>query len=782
MEYNNKQLCVKYIELTEIPMSIENQEERKAALCNTLSNYLRGSQYPLAIEMLCCSYSANQIHKALPKLYLGMWALLDPFSIRFANHHLQQQTETLINLLKDMGYTTRCSTGDEETLSVIPEELISTMRIWMCSNTLMESPRNYAPVTLLSAWNSCLLTMEQHPGAIVSMMVRCGNGILNFNLMTLATTSQIARHLYNSFSQGLPTAYRPQGQEMALGKAESYFMHRIEKQERVAPLDLTMVFALPVGSECNVLKVAMPAKRPMRFPEGVLDGTDYRIGCLSDATEHTITLPLHKRPQHMSVLGVSGYGKSNFLLTYLTEMWTDYGIPCLVIDPVTTEYRHLYGSMQGGHPLVFTPGKPHVSPFRFTLFAMDSFPHLTVAQYKHIVKDYLRATLNLFVPLDRFLDEVVDRTFLRKRWFDVYTPKEQRGMSITLDDLIHNFDVLFEEYQFEGQMRSMAQSGRIRLESLRENFMSVAAMPAHDVFRRPTVVELGDIRSVEKKSALLLFILMQVKLFLEERAALASQQPNGGVDALSKQTSLILVLDESHVFLESHGGNNDLNQSQQQVISAIYALLTEYRKYGLSVILADQRTSVLGEAMSNTHTQLVFKLTDPEGKKTSADIIGLEHPDLLAMQQPGQCYLKNSKMDEPVQLQTPLYVKHETTPLSDAHVHSHMLENFWNEHSALSRPHAVCRNCKLAVCDQKQASYCQQIVQLFDCETKPKIGQFENMEKFLIKSLKTIYERYRLQDTSQMRLCLNVNLMNLYKKLQNKKDESSTEKDKSSTK
>jgi len=143
----------------------------------------------------------------------------------------------------------------------------------------------------------------------------------------------------------------------------------------------------------------------------------------------------------------------------------------------------------------------------------------------------------------------------------------------------------------------------------------------------------------------------------------------------------------------------DMNLAQMSVIGMIGSMLDEVRKYGLSMILADQTSSVLLNVMAKTHTQVVLNLQ--LGNDEVSQIIGLEKSALLRGLQTGEAFVKDTRLQKPVLVKTPerpMALKE----VSDEEVHQFMCiadNGFWKQHASLTKPYPECVHCPLALCD-----------------------------------------------------------------------------------
>lgn len=700
------------IKIESIPEQIEQREEEKTSLSNLVLEFLRETEPPFTeLELVCNSCRVeDQLHDGMPHFFLIVYLKhVDCCNEEYCRHLLSSRIESLLCVLHRMGYTTkRYGKNPIESSELVPEGLIN-QSIFMVNSTGKKAEHQLLSIDMPIAFDNLASMMADIPDSMFSIMMKAEGDHVGVSIQVFAKDKMHARLIYLNFIQGMKDTLLPDGKMIEMKEMSDYWtMYRLDSWYPFAIIsyaELSNILQLPFGTHSGIPVTAHQRRLPI-FEPGFINGSDVEIGNVVGYMDKKLTLPLQNQVNHMSVLGISGSGKSNFILHYLNGMYNDYGIPFLVIDPVSTEYRTLKCSLKGGRMNVFTPGSD-VSPMEFNLFAL-SCDNITVREYKAVLKDYLRNSLQLFSPLDKLIDETVDTIFLEKGWYDLSTQKNCPGTPFTINEFIKTFDQVFKKSNFKGHLENMASSGRVRLNTLRNYFDTVAPMPLEDILTTPTVVELGKLQSAESKSAMLLYLLSMVKLYMMETAALRRKKTG---ETQVREPTLILVIDEAHSILEMQDQGNGMNVAQRAVVDSINQLLLEFRKYGLQVVVSDQRVSVLQDVLTNTHVQVIFKQIDPQGKQVAADIISLDEVQMLASQKRGVAFVKHDKLEMPVQVEMPKY--DYKTDTSDECVAAYMQQDFWQEHVELTRPYKECSRCLLkeSGCNRKLRSLIGNIVE-----------------------------------------------------------------------
>lgn len=773
LEVNGYKSNFEIIRIERIPEVIEQREAEKVCLSNLILEFFREPDPPYTeIELVCNSTRVDdQLHDGKPYFFIVVYLIeAGACNKDYCTYLLNARTEAVLQVLHRMGYVTSRYGSSIASAKMVPEGLMNR-QIYMAYNTDVQTEHQLKSIGITTAFDNLIALMSDIPDSMFSIMLKGDGDHVGFSIQVFAREEMQAALIYLNFVQGMNNTFLPEYCKMELKNLSDYWsLFRLDTSFPPAIMsyaELSNVLQLPFGQGSGI-PVAPQQRRLPLFGHGLINGNDVPMGEVIGNVGKTLTLPLQRQVSHMSVLGISGSGKSNFLLHYLNEMYNNYGIPFLVIDPVSTEFRTLKFSLKDERLNVFTPGS-EISPFEFNLFAL-SCENLSVREYKMVLKDYLRNSLQLFSPLDKLIDETVDSIFLQKGWLDVSTQKLRPGSVFTIDDFIKTFDQVFEQSKFKGNLQNMASSGRVRLNALRGFFNSVARMPLADVMSVPTVVELGRLQSAEAKSTMLLYLLSMVKLYMMESAARIRRDTG---ESQVRKPSLILVIDEAHSILEMHEQGEGMNIAQHGVVNTINQLLLEYRKYGLSVVVADQRVSVLQDVLTNTHVQVIFKQIDPVGKQVASDIISLDEVQMLAMQKTGQAFVKHEGLETPIQVQMPKY--DYVTDTSDECVAAYMDRDFWQKHIELTRPFDECRQCLLKeeACNRKLRSIVANIAEKYLKMGEPKT--LESLRDAAIQKdnplVNELLKSYGLDSKpgGWVERCLRVHLLHASKSLQSDK-------------
>lgn len=726
-QLRNDDLIITALEITCVPNYVDFEDEAVNEASKRLDNLGRAVTEVLAlshsdvndicIELLVCSSHPaekdTQLSEALPHIFLLVyyWRKNDGMPCRDA---AMTECQNLMSILKSaldsMVYSYR-DDSDADRFSYFLNMLASNdYAVSLVAKAAKN--RQELPPPSVSLVSELLPALRSCPGQALSLMF-CSKGRSGFGFEAIVLAPQgrdsllVGPRLLNMFKMLCPEGFFMDAMSLTDKGARypDYFKMRIASFNIPAHSsdgtpcsvlqvsELKALWRLPVGEGLG-FGCSIPPQRLPLFPDGML-GAEGSIDIGRVVGSKTLfTLPLADNTGHLSVLGISGSGKSSFLLNLIVRFWNRAGkkrVPFLVIDPISTEYRQLCTVLDGSTRLqVFTPGKNWVSPLLFNPFALPT-RHVTVAAYKNILSDVFIKSLHLFSPLNLLLPQALDECYRRFGWRDDSTLNFRPGRPFNIDDFIECFNDFFNELGYSGESSNIGVATKVRLQHLKPYFDTYAPLPLEDLCSGATVVELAALQNSEAKSMLMIFLLKMVRLYLEERAEL--DPPH---DASPR---LALLMDEAHCILNIVEGHAETCQAQIAVVGMLNDMLDEVRKYGLSMILADQTASVLKQVMAKTHTQLVLNLQ--MGNEDVAAIIGLKKPELLRTLKTFEGYVKHHRLPVPIRVMTSPRPE-GLRPMSDDMVHRLMCygaESFWPQHRKLAKPYPHCSDCPHVLCD-----------------------------------------------------------------------------------
>lgn len=381
---------------------------------------------------------------------------------------------------------------------------------------------------------------------------------------------------------------------------------------------------------------------------------------------HTpVKLPKDQLDRHVFVAGVTGSGKTTTCQTLLLSS----GWPFLVIEPAKTEYRGLRMASdktirkQCEDMLVFTLGDDTVAPFRLNPFELIPGESVTSRV------DMLMASITAAFDMEAAIPQLIERA--------IYACYEDYGWSLdtnensdykdpfadgvfafpTLSDMLRKTEEVVEEQGFDDRLKKdYIGSIKARLQGLTlgaKGFMldCPRSIDFIKLLDRKVVLELEEIPNAAQKSLIIGFVLTNLL-----QAVKYKFKKSGKVHHIT-------LIEEAHRLLSKPepGGS----PSQKQAAETFADMLAEIRKYGESLVIADQIPGKLTpEVMKNTNTKIIHRLFAQDDKEAVGHTMGLEEEqaNFLSNLQIGRAVVFNGNWPKAIQVQITQKYRTDTTP------------------------------------------------------------------------------------------------------------------------
>lgn len=371
---------------------------------------------------------------------------------------------------------------------------------------------------------------------------------------------------------------------------------------------------------------------PQNMPQGDRLELGHLVQCGAVRRRAPIALNRRVLDKHTFVAGVTGSGKTTTCQKILREC----GVPFLVIEPVKTEYRTLYGQKDGeGRPLFprltyFTPGRQSTAPFYLNPFEL--FPGEPVAARADMIKAAMEAAFEMEAAIPQILEAGIYRAYENKgwnvstdEWFVKGEKKDPFAPGSRAFPTLADFKKAVEEVTVEQQFGERLQAEYLGSLRARINSLTVGAkglmlntprsVDFRDLIRRQVVIELEEIRSGAEKSMLMGFIM--TNLLQAVKAEYYACRKEG------KSFQHITLVEEAHrLFSRFVPGDSP---SKRQGVEVFANMLAEVRKYGESLIIVDQiPDKMTPEVLKNTNTKIVHRLFAQDDKEAVGNTMALE--------------------------------------------------------------------------------------------------------------------------------------------------------------
>lgn len=400
---------------------------------------------------------------------------------------------------------------------------------------------------------------------------------------------------------------------------------------------------LMLGNWCSINELGIIAGLPCKEVVGLslneevefgLNVKNYEekisLGTLiqSGTVRKEIEVPLDKQDlsKHIFVCGVTGSGKTTTCMSILLQS----EMPFLVIEPAKTEYRVLINHFDD--VLVFTLGRDDVSPFR--LNPLEFLPTETISSHVDMVKASIESAFDMEAAIPQIIESALYESYKKYGW-DIQSGSNHRFSDPfsknvysfpTLSDLIKTIEEVVEMQGFDDRLKN-DYLGSIRARLMGLTLGSKGAMlntprsiDFRDLVHKKVILELENIKSGTEKSLIMGFILSQLN------EAIKSEFKK---DVKFKHITLV---EEAHRLLSKYMPGDSLNKKNG--VEVFSDMLAEIRKYGESLIIADQiPDKMTPDVLKNTNTKIVHRIFAQDDK----DAIG----NTMSLSQEQKSFLSN---------------------------------------------------------------------------------------------------------------------------------------------
>lgn len=392
------------------------------------------------------------------------------------------------------------------------------------------------------------------------------------------------------------------------------------------------------------------------------------------STGSKMEVPLDDLCKHALVAGVTGSGKTTTVGGILLQA-SRAGVPFLVVEPAKTEYRVLLPNSRTGTAAlvpelrVYTLGNDRVAPFRLNPFEFETAddPSLSLL-LPHI--DLLKAVFNaafvLYAPMPYVLDMALHEIYQDRGWDlatglnlrlprDQWAQRDRLPVFPTLEDLYHKVGAITRGLGYDARLEQDVTAGlQARVGALRVGSKGLMldvprGVPMAELLGTPTVLELENIGNDTEKA----FVIGLVFARLYEHRRLQS-----AMGALPPGLQHVMVIEEAHRLLRHTNTEVDSESSNMraQAVETFANLLSEVRRYGQAVILAEQVPQKLAsDAVKNTSLKIMHRIVAADDRQTLAGAANMSDAQAarLATLLPGQAAVFAEGADHPYLVAAP---------------------------------------------------------------------------------------------------------------------------------
>lgn len=354
--------------------------------------------------------------------------------------------------------------------------------------------------------------------------------------------------------------------------------------------------------------------------------------------------------KHIFVTGVTGSGKT----TTCQNLLLNSNLPFMVIEPAKTEYRILKNKYDDF--VIFTLGNDAVAPFRLNPF--EFFPHESITSHVDMVKASIEAAFDMEAAIPQIIESAIYKAYEKSGWNietnvnELYEAKGKEPFASdstafpTLSEVIAQVDKVVQEQGFADRLKSdYIGSIKARLQSLTigakgQMLNTKRSVDFKELIHMRVVLEIEEIRSGNEKA----FVMGLVMAHLNE-AIKAEFFSNPSFKHIT-------LIEEAHRLLSKFNPGDSPNKKHGAEVFA--DMLAEVRKYGESLIIADQiPDKMIPEVLKNTNTKIVHRLFAQDDKNAIGNTMALtdEQKNFLSSLDVGRAVLFSQSYEKAIQLQ-----------------------------------------------------------------------------------------------------------------------------------
>lgn len=516
------------------------------------------------------------------------------------------------------------------------------------------------------------------------------------------------------------------------GEASSY--HRHVPITRLTTREASVLACLPASEHPG-----FEMREHVQFATSGSESVGARpiaIGCvLHDGrrSDNWFEIALDDLTKHVFVAGVTGSGKTATCQYLLRQLWEEFGIPWLVLEPsAKSEYRRLLNSPLGKDLRIFTIGDETAVPFRINPLEVQRGIH---------VQAHIDSLLSLFnaafawvTPMPVVLSLAMHRVFEDFGW-NLASGKHSLGYAAethpSLTHLIAAIPKVVKELGYDGEVTANLRAGLVaRLSNLTlgaKGLMlnSGVSVPMDYLLEKPTILEFSGIGNDEEKALLLGAFLLRLAQY---------RQTQG----LSTKLGHAVLVEEAHRFLAATPTVAGTEQSNPRgkAVEEFCNMLAEIRAYGQGLIVVDQIPAKLApDVIKNANLKICHRLVAADDRKQVGGCMNLTEPQerFLSTLEPGQAVAFREGREQAFLIAVPnhaLHLRyHESTP-GTAEIVAHMTLRRPEFHGARTRaPESSvgvvknqlhpCPGCSSRCCSSREAI----VRELLTCDHSAAYGE-----------------------------------------------------------
>ena len=445
-----------------------------------------------------------------------------------------------------------------------------------------------------------------------------------------------------------------------------------------SPNELGLIAGLPekevVGLALNEeVEFGLNAKIPNKNEELISLGNLVQSG---NEIETKVYLEKSALNKHIFITGVTGTGKT----TTCQKLLLESKLPFLVIEPAKTEYRILMNNEKTKDILIFTLGNDKVAPFRLNPF--EFFEGESITSRVDMLKAAMEASFDMEAAIPQIIESAMYSCYEDYGW-NIDTDENEKFENPynegvysfpTLEDLLNKVETEVTKHNFDDRLKKdyigsiTARLQGLLVGSKGQMLNSRRSIDFRELIEKKVVLEIEGIKNGTEKSLIMGFILTNLCEALRAKYN------------KDKHFKHITLIEEAHRLLSKYAPGDSLNKKNS--VETFADMLAEVRKYGESLIIADQiPNKMTPEVLKNTNTKIVHKIFAEDDKEAIGNTISLskEQKDFLSSLPTGRAIVFSQSWTKAVQVQIERMTDTTSNEIIDEDRLKNRVEDFYIE-------------------------------------------------------------------------------------------------------
>ena len=334
---------------------------------------------------------------------------------------------------------------------------------------------------------------------------------------------------------------------------------------------------------------------------------------------YSVNFPVKLFKKHAFIAGVPGAGKTNTLLYMVSELWNDFHIPFLVLEPAKQEYRvlakasKLYGMDALKEICIFSPGADtkfplHINPFEFP-------QGLTLAEHIANLNAVFAGAFELPPPSPHFIDTCIEQVYVNKGW-NINSRNNGTLPYPTMQELYDSLNIAVQNSHYQGEtLGNLRSVMEVRVGSLLKREIGnvynveMSSFKPEEWLDRPVIIELEALGEGPAN-----FMALLISTLIRETLKIRKTQEQSRIGQLRGNTTgvkHIIFYEEAHNLVGPTQENiGDKVDPKVSATKFLVKMLAEVRALDEGIVIADQLPSVMApEVLKNTGLKIGHRIT-----------------------------------------------------------------------------------------------------------------------------------------------------------------------------